>query len=293
MKTIHFISGMPRSGSTLLCNILAQNPRLHCTHTSGCMDVMFGVRNQWDKLVEHQAHPDDECKLRVLRGILEAYYETCPKPVILEKCRGWVSQLEMAEAVLDRKAKVLVPVRSVAEVVASMERLHRKTAAIRQPPGEAENYFQMQTVQGRAEAWLAPGAVVGLALNRIRDAIARGFCDRLHFVSFEQLTASPRTTLESIYAFLDEPPYRHDFERVEQVTTEDDGVHGYVGLHDIRTSVLPVEPRAETVLGPELARRLNSIPIPWREVPPCFPVPLSALPRSRPQPERSPSASSP
>src|SRR3989344_3597345 len=98
-KTIHFISGLPRSGSTLLCNILAQNPRLHTTATSGIMDIMFMVRNNWDTLVEFRAHPDEEAKERVLKGILESYYATADKPVIFDKSRGWVSLLEMAEKV--------------------------------------------------------------------------------------------------------------------------------------------------------------------------------------------------
>jgi sulfotransferase len=39
MKKIHFINGMPRSGSTLLCNILAQNPKFHVTPTSYVAEV--------------------------------------------------------------------------------------------------------------------------------------------------------------------------------------------------------------------------------------------------------------
>jgi len=86
---------MPRSGSTLLCNILAQNPALHATATSGCMDVMFGIRNSWDKLIEHRSNPDragnKRALLRVLRAVMDAYYAEAAKPVIVEKCRGWLS----------------------------------------------------------------------------------------------------------------------------------------------------------------------------------------------------------
>ena len=81
-KTIHFISGLPRSGSTLLCNILAQNPRFHTTATSGIMDIMFMVRNNWDTLVEFRAHPDEEAKERGLKGSLEKSYDTTAKPAI-------------------------------------------------------------------------------------------------------------------------------------------------------------------------------------------------------------------
>ncbi|MEX0598954.1 MAG: sulfotransferase [Candidatus Paceibacterota bacterium] len=52
MKRFFFISGLPRSGSTLLCNILAQNDELFVSKaTSGCHDILFNVRNQWDKLI--------------------------------------------------------------------------------------------------------------------------------------------------------------------------------------------------------------------------------------------------
>jgi len=67
-KNIHFISGLPRSGSTLLANILAQNPAFHSTATNGIADVMFSVRNQWDNLIEFKASPNPEAKKRVLAG---------------------------------------------------------------------------------------------------------------------------------------------------------------------------------------------------------------------------------
>lgn len=263
MKTIHFISGMPRSGSTLLCNILAQNPRLHCTHTSGCMDVLFGVRNQWDKLVEHQAHPNPGVKLNVLKAILDAYYADMEKPVILDKSRGWLAHLEMAEAIIGRKAKVIVPVRRLEEIVASMEQLHRKTAATQQPPGEAELYFQMQTTEGRCDYWNSGQGVIGLAFNRIKDAMQRGFRDRLHFVDYERLCANPAETLSGIYEFLGEEQFIHDFNNVEQVTQEDDAVHGYAGLHTIRPQV-SIKPRsAGLILGAPLRKKYSDVPLPW------------------------------
>lgn len=257
-KTFHFVSGLPRSGSTLLCNILAQNPCFHATQTSGCMDVMFGVRNHWDTLIEHRAHPMPEAKQRVLRAILHSYYADVDKPVVIDKCRGWVSLLEMAESVLGREAKVLVPVRDIRDVLASFERLWRQQAAAGQIPGESEHYFQFQTVEGRLTFWMRDDQPVGLAYNRVRDALARGFADRLHFVPFERLTADPRSTLRDIYAFLDEPAFEHDFGRAEQLTAEDDSVFGFDGLHTIRARVEPVPPRWPQTLG-DAAQRYDGM----------------------------------
>ncbi|MFO0875834.1 MAG: sulfotransferase [Gemmataceae bacterium] len=251
-KTFHFIAGLPRSGSTLLANLLAQNPRFHATGTSGVLEVLFNVRNCWESLGEFQAMPPEEsraAKLRVLRGILEAFHANTSRPVVFDKSRSWLAYLEMAELILGRKARVLVPVRDMRDVLASFELLWRRTAATAQVAQEAKHYFEFQTVEGRCAVWTRGDQPVGIAFNRIKDALQRGFRDRMHFVRFEELTTAPARTLATIYDFLQEPPFTHDFERVEQVTREDDDVHGFAQLHTIRPRVEPVPPRWPSVLG--------------------------------------------
>ncbi len=260
-----FASSLPRSGSTLLCNILAQNPRFHCSHTSGCLDVLFGVRNSWDALVEHKAHPLPVAKANVLKGILNSYYEDIDKPVVLDKSRGWVAYIEMLENILGEKAKIVVCVRQVADILSSIEKLHRATSKIKQPPGEAQNYFQFQSQEGRCEYWLRPDALVGLTLTRINDAINRGFGDRLHFVPYEKLTADPGITLDGIYKFLGEEPFKHDFDHVDQVTHEDDAIHGYINLHTIQNKVQFRPSDAAKVLGARLAFKYSSIDINYNQ----------------------------
>jgi sulfotransferase len=75
-RTFYFIAGLPRSGSTLLCNILAQNPRFYATHTSGCIEILLTIRNYWDKCIEHRANLDWDALHRVLAASLETYHST-------------------------------------------------------------------------------------------------------------------------------------------------------------------------------------------------------------------------
>ncbi len=251
MKKYYFISGLPRTGSTLLCNILAQNPKFHTSSTSGIMDVLFGVKNNWDDLVEFKATPDPEGKKRVMKGILENYYSETGKEVVFDKCRGWLSLIEMAEYILDEKVKILVPVRDLRDVVSSFERLWRlnNKEGVSLPP--SANYFDFQTVRGRVEFWLKGDQPVGIAFNRIKDALQRGFGDRLHFVHFEELTFKPEETMKGIYDFLGEEYYPHDFDNVEQVNHEDDTIFGFKDLHKIRPKVEPVKPYWREIIGEE------------------------------------------
>jgi len=250
MKQILMVGGLPRSGSTLLMNILGQNPALHVTPSSGMMDVCFGVRNNWNKLIEHKANPELAAKKlpTVLRGIMQSYYQDVPEDIVVDKCRGWVSLFEMFAPLVDMK--VVVPVRDVRDVLASFEKLYRKASQSGQMLGEADNYFQFQTVEGRCHYWTQNNQPVGLAINRIRDAVKRGWKDRMFFCDFDALTNNPQETMQRIYEFWGLDPYEHDFNHVEQVTQEDDTVHLFgPGLHDIRSKVEPVKSSFADVLG--------------------------------------------
>jgi sulfotransferase len=260
MKKFTYISGLPRAGSTLLVNILAQNPGVAVPRsTSGLHDVMFGIRNNWEGLIEHAAEaggPDREKLRRVLAAVMDAYCEPGGADTVVDKGRGWLSLLEMAEFATGERPKVVVPVRGVEEVLASFETLHRAHAGSIRPALESVDYFEAQTVAGRCRIKMRADQVVGLAYSRIRDAVARGWLDSMLFLEFDDLASDPAGAMKRVYEFLGLPDYgEHDFGNVEQVTSERDAeVHGIPGLHDIRPAVAPVKHRAEEILGPELAR---------------------------------------
>ena len=77
-------------------------------------------------------------------------------------------------------------------------------------------------------------------------------------MDFTQLTSNPEQTLKSIYLFLEEDYYNHDFNHVEQLTSEDDEIHGFVNLHKIRNKVEPVKSKAEEVLGKDVIQYIKS-----------------------------------
>jgi len=260
--THHFVSGLPRAGSTLLMNLLAQNPRFHVTSTSGIYDMILDVRTVWDQLPPYRAEPDDEGKLRVLRSIYHNFHATVDRPVVFDKSRGWHGSIELAENIFQRKVKILVPVRDLRDVLSSLEKLWRKESRTSQIPSEREHQAEFATVRGRCELCMRPDQPLGMAYYTLGDAIQRGFRDRLHFVHFEQLTRHPEKTMRAVYAFLDEAYFTHNFEDVIQVTHEDDSVWGIKGLHDIRSQVRPVKSDFREVLGEEMAS-LYEGPYPW------------------------------
>lgn len=244
---LHFVSGLPRSGSTLLCNVLAQNPRFKVTATSGIIDLLFAARTQWNAVTELRREPDETLR-RVLAAMISAFHSGADRPVVFDKSRGWTSEIELLENVLGRKAKIIVPVRDIRDVLASFEKLYRRNF-LRARATETSEYLQMQTVEGRCHYWLRYDQPLGIAYGRIVDAMHRGFRDRLHFVHFERFTESPMEVLSEIYDFIGEPHFAHNVGRVEQVTFDDDTTHNWGDLHTIRPKIGPMIPQWPIVLG--------------------------------------------
>jgi sulfotransferase len=171
--------------------------------------------------------------------IIDSYYEDVSQDIVVDKSRGWIAYFELFENIIP-DMKVVVPVRDVRDVLASFEKLRRKQIDMKIPVGEGENFIKFQTTAGRCEYWLQPEQPVGLAINRIEDAIIRGYRDRMLFVEYDDLCREPKETMDRIYDFWGLSNYAHNFDNVEQVTHEDDRVHGFGtsdALHTIKNKV--------------------------------------------------------
>jgi sulfotransferase len=246
-KRIYLLAGLPRSGSTLLANIMVQHPDIHVTPTSGILDMLVQVRNAWDLNEAFRAADrasNQAAKQRVLRAMFESYFAHSDRPVSIDKNRYWAEYLEMAAELVGGRdrVKVIVTVRDLRDVLASFERLYRTTSALGQVQTDPAAVVKFRTAQGRVETFLDAIQPVGRAYIAIRDALTRGWNDRMHFVDYDEFTRQPKRTLSGIYEFLGEKNHDHDFERVEQVTFEDDFVYGFKDLHRIRPQVKPQPP---------------------------------------------------
>jgi sulfotransferase len=255
-KRLNFVSGLPRSGSTLLMNLLVQNPGHHVTPTSGLVELFLSISNSWTNFVEFRAEGLDVVKPRILsalKGLMQGYFEDelTGGKVVFDKSRAWLQFLEPLEEALGHPVKVIVPVRDVRAIIASFEKLYRNRS-IDYPMPQGEAFYRAQSIEGRADVLLAPSGVVGMAINRLRDALRRGVGDRLVIVPYSQLTDYTDATLSLLHQSLELEPFAYDPQHVSQVTQENDVWHG-MDLHRIRSRVSrPAQPPWEDVLPTKL-----------------------------------------
>jgi len=249
-RSFHFISGLPRSGSTLLSAILSQNPRFHAGMSSplgGSFDTML---SQLSDHSEFSVFISNDQRRRILKGLFEGYYgPEFSAEVIFDTSRIWCARLELLRQLFPR-SKIIACVRHVPWVIDSIERLVRRN--IFQPSGIFD-YKPGGTVYSRAEGLAKGDGMVGFAHNAVKQAFYSDDPSNLMLLRFETLTNEPARAIAGVYAFIGEPAYSHDFNNVQYEADEFDRRIGTPGLHTVRPKIEPVV-RA-SVLPPDLFSR--------------------------------------
>lgn len=255
---IHFISGLPRSGSTLLAALLKQNPHFEAG-MSGPLAGMFGaLLGEMSERNEFSVFLDDAKRQRILKSLFDQFYDDCKAEVIFDTSRAWCAKLP-AITRLFPDAKVIACVRHLPWVIDSVERLVQKNAF---SPSSMFGYSPNGTVYTRANSIASSDGMVGFAYDALKQAVYGHEADRLLLVQYETLTSDPAKVMQAIYGFIGQPYFQHDFEHVEYDVTEFDRRAGTPGLHTVRGKVR-AEPR-KTLLPADLFQRFANDAF-WRD----------------------------
>ena len=255
LNKVFFQSSMPRSGSTLFQNLMAQNPDFYATPTSGLLELVFGARANYTNSPEFKAQSSELmefgfkefCK----QGMLGYYSAITDKKYVLDKSRGWgVYRPFLNEFYPD--PKIICLVRDLRSVVASYEKIYRKNP-LKHDPVRDDSTGRGTIVHKRVDEWMLPTSTIGRAVERIQEMIRLGHDDKILFVKYEDLCLNPEFEMKRVYEYLGVDFFQHDFESIEQVTQEDDEVYGLISdLHTIRKSLTMLPLDYKQILGQDI-----------------------------------------
>ena len=255
VPTFHFISGLPRSGSTLLAALLRQNPRFHAGMTSPVGSLFSTLLGQFSAGSEFGPVITQEQRKRLLAGLFSNYYaEQAGKDIVFDTNRQWCARLP---ALMDLfpQAKVIACVRNVAWVMDSLERLYRAN------PYENTKLFgddvERNTVYSRVDTLAQRNRLVGFAWAALKESYYGEHSRSLLVVDYDLLTQAPEKVLRLVYDFIEAPWYQHDFNNVHYDAPEFDQALGLAGLHRVRPQVAAQARR--TILPPDLFQQYSAL----------------------------------
>ena len=214
---------MPRSGSTLLCNILNQNQQFHASSTSCIAQTTRVVSHHWSTSPEIKSdllYDKDGTEARMVaatRALVEAWYDG-KGDVIFDKGRAWNHSALTLNQIFPT-ANMFVCVRDLRDIFASIEKQHAKNPML-DPAGSPVEL----TTYNRADNLFAPSGLVGQQIIGVEDLLRRKL-PFVHLIQFETLVQNPKLVMDSIYAVLGEESFQHDFENVKNTATDADGLY--------------------------------------------------------------------
>ena len=249
MATIFFNASLPRSGSTLLQNILAQNPNIYATPTSGISELLSDGKNIRTNSASFMAQDDGvmrEAFRGFCRGGIEGYFKNITdKPYIIDKSRVWISNVDFINFFYP-SPRILCIIRDPRAIFASAEK------AIRRNPDKSPNIsngtpLSNITLEQRVY-WHMQSSFIGSSLMSLKEMIYQKNDKKVLFLKYENLIQNPLQEINRIYQYLGIPYYNHNFNNIQQLTHENDIIHGIFGDHKIQSKLEYKEPDFEEIL---------------------------------------------
>jgi sulfotransferase len=248
----HFISGLPRAGSTLLASILNQNPACSASIMSPLGRVVTEALQAMGPSNEAESFLTDAQRRDMLRGIVDGYYSNNEHQIIFDNNRRYCANMALLNELFPG-SKVIACLRAPAAIVDSFEQLFQQNPlSLSVIYGGVSN----TTVYKRVQDLMSPDGVVGFALNAFRSAFFGPHKENLLCVDYDSLARFPAALMEDLSKALELPPHNYNFDAIEQIPGAEqfDRDVATPGLHSLKPKVV-YEPR-QSVLPPDILRSL-------------------------------------
>jgi sulfotransferase len=248
MREFVFLSGLPRTGSTLLSAILSQNPKIHAEGNSPLCQLMWDVNQSLLIKCKEQLTACNRFDIIpvIMEEIPNLYYKNAIEPIIIDKCRCWTipNNFEMIKKYISKEVKIIVLERPVVEIIQSFIKLFNKNVIC------TDKWEETIFRQG-SDPIMKPLAGLMWAKNNNQN-------NNFLFINYDELVNNPEDTIKRIYEFCNWEYFQHDFENIVVKYPENDKeAYNLEGQHVIRQKIGKIQ--NDTVLSKEVYEKCRII----------------------------------
>ena len=223
------LSGLPRSGSTLLSAILCQNPLIHAEGNSAVCQLMWDMYKSCVTSANEQirANYRENTIKDLISQIPHIYYKDIQQTekIVVDKCRSWSIEpnVKILKMFIDKNIKIIILERNVLDVVKSFVKLYRKN-------GKFDEESENKLVEKNTEPIMRSLEGIKWAKNNNSD-------NTFLFIKYDDLINNTKETIDKIYTFCGWQHFDHDFNNIVIKYPENDEVYNLKGQHSIRSTI--------------------------------------------------------
>jgi sulfotransferase len=241
------LSGLPRSGSTLLSAILSQNPKIHAEGNSAVCQLMWDMEVSCKTNSKEQlnANNRENTITELISKIPYIYYNNIhnDEKIIVDKCRSWTikDNIQLLKKYIDNNIKIIVLERPILEIVKSFGKLYNKN----------------NIIKDLNELLILNSEPIMRSLNGLLCAKHNNQDNTFLFINYNELVENTEETIKKIYGFCNWDYFKHDFNNINPKYKENDNEYKLIGLHDVYPNIKKTE--NDFILSEEVIDKCNYI----------------------------------
>lgn len=219
MESIHFCGGLPRCGSTVLMNILQQNPRVFTTSSCAFADILSDSillnSRSTTSLLAMSVKQSDEAMYGLVHGAVKGWFEALTnKPTIISKRPGWSNLFHLFP-----KSKFICLTRDLRDIVESFEKIN-KNLSVLHSFSDYGAYVPSMSLDEKYNYYfhspqIGMHSMMHGDVRRMLDIHRQGNSNVM-FIRYEDFTKDPSRILNDLCVFLDILPISHDLSNISQ-----------------------------------------------------------------------------
>jgi len=254
-KRIIPLTGLPRSGTTVLMSILNQNDHFTAAPDSDLPELLVSIRNWSSDQVKKSQLPHKifhDSILNFCRSGAESWLNNnCPTDMLVDKSRYWIYQHQFMFQVFPN-IKMILCIRDLRFFINSLLKAQLNTFYINFQDyySDMNEDFMLQRIKECFNVWWIKEALVSL---KELIEIAPNYREQLLLFKYEELILNPQSSMNRIYDFLELPKYNHNFNHIKQIEPHYDNMYAPYGDHQIQSKLATKLPETLSHLPAEYA----------------------------------------
>lgn len=222
-KQFFFLSGLPRSGTTLFSNIIMQNPNIYSGGNSPVCQLMWDIQQSCENKCLEQliANKREDFQKELISSIPNQFYSNIDRKIIIDKCRSWTlkNNYKMIKEYITDSPKILIFIRDVEEIIKSLINI----GFITQEESE-KNIFNFNN-----STFMEYFYGIIYAKEYYKESIL--------LVDYNKFIKSTNEEMIKIYNFLEIDYFHHTYINIIDNQIENDNAYGIEGMHSIRNNI--------------------------------------------------------
>lgn len=256
-KNLIMLSGLPRSGSTVLCSLLNQHPDIHTTTTSPIIELIDYMTPFWYNISNRMLDNNQEQYFNMIDGLCDGAYKHIDKKIIIDKNRLWPRHIKLMSGSLNKRLKFICTVRPIPEIIASYVTLINKNSN-KVTFIDQDLIDSNMTINTKNRCKIILEKYIMHPYTSLKMAYNSKDID-ICFVSYDDIVNDSQSTIDKICEFIGIDSITIHTNNLQKMD-ENDAFHGGIdGLHEVRPELKRISPPPEEIIGHDLTRLYTSM----------------------------------